>query len=89
MTILPLSRQVGSVGHNEILSVQNEVRIEMDFNHQTGKSQNKLSEKFKVSPMTINRPLKKLDIKYRERALYPKASNYQIQRIKDLAKNKN
>ena len=41
----PLLRQLDSRGHNKKVSVRNEVRSEMDFNHQTRKTSAKIVEK--------------------------------------------
>ena len=70
-----------SGGHNNKLLVPSEVQIEMDFTHQTGKSQQKLQA------MTTNRTLRNVDNKYRKREPHHDAPDYQLQRIKYLATN--
>ena len=51
------------------------------------KTKRKSSKKFKGSPMTIKRTLRKLEIKYHMRAPYPDAPYHQLQRNKILTEN--
>ena len=61
----------------------------MGYNHQTEQSQRKSSKTFthesktKIMPMTINRTLRKLEIKYCTRAPHPDTPDHQLQRIKN------
>lgn len=82
-----VQRKPGSGGANKKVTTRKAVQIEMEFNHQTGKSQRKTGEKLKISAMAVNRTLRKSNIKYRKRQGHPEAPADQYSRLQNLAKN--
>ena len=85
-----LRRAPGSGGSNEKIKHANLVKLVMMVNHQTGRSQRKLAQKFHVNQSKYFRRLKELGTKYRKRQklskLTPEQESRQKMRLNKLAK---